>query len=393
MTNSELKALEQQYVMHTYGRFDVCIERGEGARFYDFGGREYIDFASGIGVNSLGTGNPAWLQAVTQQAGRLAHCSNLYYSEPGVLLAKELAQRSGLCNVFFANSGAESNEGMIKLARKYSFDRYGAGRSSIVTLKNSFHGRTVTTLKATGQDVFHQYFFPFTEGFVYADANDFASVEAAVTGETCAVMLELIQGEGGVKPLEPDFVQKVAALCREKDVLLLIDEVQTGIGRTGSLFAFQHYGLEPDAVSFAKGIAGGLPLGGFLAGPRVKDVLGPGTHASTFGANPICCAAARAVLRELTPELLARVREKGAYIRDTVLGWHSPKIRDARGLGLMIGLGVAGGVSHKALAAELIADGLLVLTAGTDTLRLLPPLTISDEELDAGLAILKQHLL
>ena len=391
MTNEALMQLEHQYVMQTYSRFPVCIARGEGARFYDFSGREYIDFSSGIGVNALGTGNPAWLAAVTQQAGTLAHCSNLFYSEPGVLLAQRLVERTGLKRVFFGNSGAEANEGMIKLARKYSYDRYGDGRSTIITLRGSFHGRTITTLKATGQDVFHNYFFPFTEGFAYAEANLTGGLEAAVTPDTCAIMLELIQGEGGVRPLEQAFVQRAAELCQERDLLLLIDEVQTGIGRTGTLFAFQQYGIEPDAVSFAKGIAGGLPMGGFLAGARAEDVLGPGTHASTFGANPVCCAAAGAVLDALTPEMLADVTRKGAALRETVLSWGSPRIRDARGLGLMIGLGVEG-MSNRALAQELIEDGLLVLTAGTDTLRLLPPLTITDEELEKGLAILKKHL-
>ncbi len=391
MTNEQLKTMDREVVMQTYGRYDVCIERGEGARFYDFAGREYIDFSSGIGVNSLGTANEGWLRAVTEQAGKLAHTSNLFYTEPGVQLAKVLTERTGMQNVFFSNSGAESNEGMIKLARKYSFDRYGAGRSTIVTLKNSFHGRTVTTLKATGQEVFHQYFFPFTEGFAYAEANNFASVEAAVDGSVCAVMMELIQGEGGVKPLEQDFVQAVADLCREKDVLLLIDEVQTGVGRTGTLFAFQQYGIAPDVVSFAKGIAGGLPLGGFMAGARTAGVLTAGTHATTFGANPICCAAALSVLEQLDENLLREVNEKGDHIRKTVLGWNSPYIRDARGAGLMIGFGL-NELNNKALAAELIAEGLLVITAGTDTLRLLPPLTITYDEIDAGLAILKKNL-
>jgi len=391
MTNEQIKALDKAHVMQTYGRYDVCIARGEGARFYDFEGREYIDFSSGIGVNSLGTANEAWLKAVTEQASKLAHTSNLFYTEPGAQLAKVLTSRTGMKNVFFSNSGAESNEGMIKLARKYSYDRYGEGRSTIVTLKNSFHGRTVTTLKATGQDVFHQYFFPFTEGFTYAEANDFASVENAVTGDVCAVMMELIQGEGGVKPLEQEFVQQVAKLCAERDVLLLIDEVQTGIGRTGTLFAFQQYGISPDAVSFAKGIAGGLPMGGFLAGERTCGVLTAGTHATTFGANPICCAAALSVLQQLTPELLQEVNEKGDYIRSTVLSWNNPYIRDARGAGLMIGFGL-NGLSNKAVAAELISQGLLIITAGTDTLRALPPLTITYDEIDAGLAILKKNL-
>ena len=392
MTNEELIQKEHQYLMQTYGRSPVCIARGEGARFYDFAGREYIDFASGIGVNALGTANPAWVQAVCQQAGTLAHTSNLFYTAPGVQLAEQLVTRSGLRRVFFANSGAEANEGMIKLARKYSYDRYGAGRATIVTLRDSFHGRTVTTLKATGQDVFHQYFFPFTEGFRYAVADDLASLrEALAPGDCCAVMLELIQGEGGVRPLAEDYVQAVAALCREQDLLLLIDEVQTGIGRTGTLFCFEQYGITPDVVSFAKGIAGGLPMGGFLAGERAEGVLTAGTHASTFGMNPVCAAAALAVLQQLTPALLQQVTEKGDGLRGQILGLGSPYITAARGRGLMLGFALEG-VTARELAARLIEAGLLVLTAEGNTLRLLPPLTITHEELARGVEILKSVL-
>ncbi len=389
MTNAELMQLTQEHVMHTYGRYPVCIERGEGAKFYDFEGREYIDFSSGIGVNALGTGNEAWVKAVTEQAGKLAHTSNLFYTEPGARLAEQLTSRTGMAYAFFANSGAESNEGIIKLARKYSYDKYGQGRATIITLEKSFHGRTVTTLKATGQDVFHQYFFPFTEGFRYAQANDIASVEAAGGDDVCAVMVELVQGEGGVLPLDTEFVCALRSLCDRNDWLLLVDEVQTGVGRTGSLFAFQQYGILPDAVSFAKGIGGGLPLGGFLTSGKTKDVLGPGTHATTFGANPICCAGALAVLAQLDDALLASVREKATYIESAVLGWHLPIVKGVRGKGLMIGIAVDG--DNKALAAKCIEKGLLIITAGS-VLRMLPPLTISYEEIDAGLAILKSVL-
>ena len=389
MTNAELMQLTQDHVMHTYGRYPVCIERGEGAKFYDFEGKEYIDFSSGIGVNALGTGNEAWVKAVTEQAGKLAHTSNLFYTEPGAKLAQQLTTRTGMKYAFFSNSGAESNEGIIKLARKYSYDKYGEGRATIITLEQSFHGRTVTTLKATGQDVFHQYFFPFTEGFRYAKANDIASVESVAGDDVCAVMVELIQGEGGVLPLEPEFVYALKTLCDKNDWLLLVDEVQTGVGRTGSLFAFQQYGILPDAVSFAKGIGGGLPLGGFMASDKVKDVLGGGTHATTFGANPICCAAALAVLAQIDDALLASVREKAAYIESVILGWHLPIVQGVRGKGLMIGIAVDG--DNKALAAKCIEKGLLIITAGP-VLRMLPPLTISYEEIDAGLAILKSVL-
>ena len=392
MTTAEMKARDASCVMQTYGRFDVAIDRGCGATLYSPEGMKYIDFSSGIGVNSLGYGDEGWAGVVYEQAKKLQHISNLFYTEPYIALAETLTYRSGMKNVFFANSGAESNEGMIKLARKYSFDKYGAGRSRIVTLRQSFHGRTVTTLAATGQDVFHNYFFPFTEGFDYAIANDMESVKATVTDETCAVMMELIQGEGGVLPLAHDFVEQVAELCREKDLLLLIDEVQTGVGRTGSLFAFMQYGIEPDVVSFAKGIAGGLPFGGFMANEKCAGVLTAGTHATTFGGNPVCAAAAKYVLGRLDEEALKSVREKGEYIRDTVSSWGLGCVSGIRGMGLMIGVGLREGVSHKAMAQKCMDNGLLILTAGSDTLRMLPPLTITREEIDAGLNILKNVL-
>lgn len=392
MTFADLKALDHTYTMQTYGRFDVAIDHGVGATLYGPEGEVYIDFASGIGVNSLGCANPRWLKAIYDQAAKLGHCSNLYYSQPYAQLAKELCQRSGMACAFFGNSGGEANEGIIKLARKYSFDKYGPERANIITLRNSFHGRTVTTLAATGQDVFHQYFFPFTQGFRYAQANDLASVFAQDKGDVCAVLLELVQGEGGVLPMDRDFVQALARECAARDILLLVDEVQTGIGRTGSLFCFQQYGILPDAVTFAKGIAGGLPMSGVLANEKCRTVLGPGTHATTFGGNPVSAAAALAVLEELDDGQLEAVKTKGAYIRTQVEGWNAPCVTGVRGLGLMLGIGVRGERSHKELAVQCAARGLLVLTAGADTIRLLPPLVISYEEIDRGLAILKQVL-
>jgi len=380
-----------QYVMGTYGRFPIAISHGQGAKLYDFAGRQYIDFASGIGVNSLGYGNPAWVQAITDQAMRLGHVSNLYYTEPAARVAQMLCERTGMDKVFFANSGAESNEGIIKLARKYSHDKYGAGRSKVITLLQSFHGRTVTTLAATGQEVFHQHFFPFTEGFCHVPAGDLEALRAAVGTDTCAVMLELIQGEGGVLPLERDYVQAVAAFCRERDILLLIDEIQTGVGRTGSLFAFQQYDIAPDAVSFAKGIAGGVPFGGILANEKCGTVLGPGTHATTFGGNPLAAAAAQVVLETLTDAELRAVAEKGRYIQEKILAMRSPYVITVRGLGLMIGV-IIKDAGHKELAVKLNEAGLLALTAGTETLRFLPPLTITYEEIDAGLVILRSVL-
>ena len=391
MTSQELKALTGQYIMNTYGRFPVAIERGEGARLYDFEGREYIDFTSGIGVTDLGYGYQPWADAVAAQAKKLSHVSNLFYTEPPALLAKTLCERTGESCVFFANGGGEANEGMIKLARKYSFDKYGKGRATIISLNNSFHGRTITTLMATGQEVFHNYFFPFTEGFRYADANSLESLEAAAGDDVCAVMVELVQGEGGVLPLDKEYVKAVAALCAERDWLLLVDEVQSGVGRTGSLFCFQQYGILPDVVSFAKGIAGGLPMSGIMANEKCRNVLGPGTHATTFGANPVCAAAGLVVQETLSDAFLEEVKAKGAYLREGIEALNLPCFGQTRGLGLMIGIAVKEGYNKSEIANKLIANGLLVLTAGPG-MRLLPPLVITKEEMDKGLEIMKKTL-
>ena len=390
MTFEELREKDSQYVIQSYGRNPIAIDRGQGATLYGVDGREYIDFASGIGVLSVGTAHPKWSAAVAEQAGRLAHVSNLYYSEPYIRLAEKLCTRSGMAAAFFANSGAEGNEGIIKLARKYSFDKYGEGRGTVITLNRSFHGRTITTLAATGQDVFHNYFFPFTEGFRRADP-DLESVKAAAGDDVCAVLVELVQGEGGVLPLDREFIWGLAKLCEERDWLFLADEVQTGVGRTGSLFAFQQYGVLPDAASFAKGVAGGLPMGGFLVNEKCRNVLGPGTHASTFGGNPICAAAACAVLDILDGNALEQVKEKGQYLRAKIEEMDLPCLGKTRGLGLMIGIEVKDGCTNKELYARLNGAGLLCLTAGS-VLRLLPPLTITREELDKGLAIMKAAL-
>ena len=391
MNHEELVALDHQYAMQTYGRFDVDIDHGKGATLYDLAGKEYIDFSSGIGVNSIGYGNEKWVAAITAQAQKLGHISNLFYSQPYAQLAQTLCQRTGMAAAFFGNSGAEANEGIIKMARKYSFDKYGKGRGTIITLKNSFHGRTITTLTATGQDVFHNYFFPFTDGFRYAQAGSIDAIQEVAGHDVCAVMLELVQGEGGVYPMDPEYVHNLAVLCAERDWLLLVDEVQTGVGRTGTLFAFQQYGIIPDGVSFAKGIAGGLPMGGFLVNERCRNVLGPGTHATTFGGNPICAAAAQVVLDTLDEDALAAVKEKGNYIRTRIAHMGLSSLGESRGLGLMIGVEVKGEESNRVLAARLIQQGLLVLTAGT-ALRLLPPLTITMAEIDKGLVILEQTL-
>lgn len=391
MTSEAIKGLTHQHIMNTYGRFPVALDHGEGATLYDPEGRAYIDFTSGIGVTALGYGNPLWAEAVAYQAKKLNHVSNLFYTEPPARLAEVLCQRTGASAVFFANGGGEANEGLIKLARKYSFDKYGQGRSTIITLQNSFHGRTITTLKATGQDVFHNYFFPFTEGFRYAPANDLEALRAQDQGDVCAVMVELVQGEGGVLPLDKEYVKAVEALCAEKDWLLLVDEVQTGIGRTGTLFAFQQYGILPDAASFAKGIAGGLPMSGILANEKCRDVLGPGMHATTFGANPVCAAAGLVVQEILSDEFLKEVRGKGEYLRRGVEALNLPCFGKTRGLGLMIGIEVREGWTNKDIANKLIENGLLILTAGPG-MRLLPPLVITKDEMDKGLTIMKQTL-
>ena len=391
MTHEELVALDHQYTMQTYGRYDVDIDHGKGATLWDLAGKAYIDFAAGIGVNAIGYANERWVEAIYEQASRLGHVSNLFYTQPYAKLAETLCRRSGMAAAFFGNSGAEGNEGLIKLARKYSFDKYGKGRGTILTLKNSFHGRTSATLAATGQEVFHNYFHPFPDGFRCAQARSMDALQEVAGHDVCAVLLELVQGEGGVYPMDQDYVHDLAVLCAERDWLLLVDEVQTGIGRTGTLFAFQQYGIIPDGVSFAKGIAGGLPMGGFLANERCRNVLGPGTHASTFGGNPVCAAAAQVVLDILDEDALAAVREKGRYLRASIEAMGLPPLGATRGLGLMVGVEVKEGWDNRDLAARLIQNGLLVLTAGP-ALRLLPPLTITRAELDKGLEILKSTL-
>lgn len=390
MNTQELMDLDHRYLIQTYGRNPIALDHGHGATMYDLEGKEYIDFASGIGVLSLGTAHPKWLEAVTTQAAKLGHASNLYYTQPYAQLAEKLCTRSGMSAAFFGNSGAEANEGIIKLARKYSFDKYGKGRGTVITLHRSFHGRTITTLAANGQEVFHQYFFPFTEGFRSADPT-MEAIQEVAGHDVCAVLLELVQGEGGVLPMDKEFVQQLAQLCEQRDWLLLVDEVQTGIGRTGTLFAYQQYGIQPDACSFAKGIAGGLPMGGFLVSEKCRNILGPGTHGSTFGGNPVSAAAGCAVMEVLDDATIAQVKEKGAYIRQNIEAMNLPCLGKTRGLGLMIGIDVAEGYSNKELCAKLNVGGLLTLTAG-DGLRFLPPLLITQEEMDKGLAVFRDVL-
>lgn len=390
MVFDTLKQEESTYLMHTYGRFDIALDHGKGATLWDTEGKTYIDLTSGIGVSSLGHDNETLLTALLEQGRKLMHVSNLYYTEPMVAVAKELITSCGMGKLFFANSGAEANEGAIKLARKYSFDKYGEERNKIITLKQSFHGRTVTTLTATGQDKFHQYFFPFTGGFDYAEAGNIGDVKAKAGTDTCAVMMEMIQGEGGVLPLDKEFVKAVEQFCKANDILLIVDEVQTGIGRTGTLFCYEQYGIEPDIVTMAKGLGGGVPIGAVMAAKTCADVMGPGTHGTTFGGNPFCCSAAKAVLSVVNqPEFLNAVKEKGSYLKEAILNLNSEKIKAVRGMGLMLGIVVD--AEHRAeLIKALMAQGVLVLTAGTDTIRLLPPLVISMEEIDQALEVMKR---
>jgi len=389
MTNFELlKQRDDNYIIHSYGRFPIAIDHGKNATFYHLDGRKYIDFTSGIGVNSLGFCDDGWVSAVCAQLGRLQHVSNLYYSSPCVEVAEMLVRMTGMKKVFFSNSGAESNEGAIKAARKYSFTKYGENRNRIITLKNSFHGRTITTLAATGQDVFHNYYFPFTEGFVYAEANNLEDVKSKLDSSVCAVIIELIQGEGGVLPLDKGFVTELSRLCAEKDVLLIVDEVQTGVGRTGTLYAYQQFDILPDIVTSAKGLAGGLPFGCILFGEKTQDVFGPGDHATTFGGNPVCSAGAKEVLSRMTPEFLSEVKKKGEYIS----GWlrKMPHVKGVAGLGLMLGAELDG-----IPAAEVVQSGLkhgVILLTAKQRLRLLPPLTITYEEIDSGLNALEKAL-
>lgn len=386
MTLEQVKSQDQAYILHTYGRVDAALVKGRNARAWDVDGKEYIDFTAGIGVNALGYCDPEWSAAVAGQAGKIQHMCNYYYCPENTALAQELSRASGMAKAFFCNSGAEANECAVKIARKYG-EKRGAYR--IVTLENSFHGRTLTTLAATGQEGFHREFLPLTEGFLYAQAGDLAGIQAQLDGSVCAVMLEMVQGEGGVIPMDEGFVQGLAQLCREKDVLLLIDEVQTGIGRTGRFFAYQGYGVQPDVVTCAKGIAGGLPMGACLVSERLGDILQPGQNGSTFGGNPIASAAARVVVRRVSePDFLQSVAEKGAYFREKLEAM--PQVEYVRGRGLMLGVKLKEKDAHDVLV-QCAKAGLLILTA-KELVRFLPPLTITQEDIDQGLAIFQQVL-
>ena len=376
-------------VMHTYGRYDLVMESGSGREAVDENNKKYIDFGSGIGTNSLGYCDEEWADAVCKQVRSIQHTSNYYYTAVQAEFANKLCKTTGYDKVFFGNSGAEANECAIKIARKYSFDKYGKGRSTIITLVNSFHGRTMATLSATGQDVFHNYFFPFLEGFVHTPANDIEALKKCADDTVCAVMIEMVQGEGGVVKLDEDFVKAVRAICDEKDILMIADEVQTGAGRTGKFLASEHFGVKPDITTMAKGIAGGIPIGACLAAEKCSSVLVPGTHGSTFGGNPIACAGGNVVVsRVSSPEFLAEVQKKSEYIFDKLSKMKG--VASVSGLGLMIGIELTEKKAADVVKAAL-EKGLLLLTAKTKV-RLLPPLTITYEEIDAGLKIIEELL-
>ena len=391
MDAKKIMQLDDQYVMHTYKRNDLVLESGKGMVAKDPSGKEYLDFSSGIGVTCLGYCDPDWVNAVSKQAATLQHTSNLFYTEPCVLLAEKLCKAAGFDKVFFGNSGAEANEGAIKAARKYSYDKYGPERNVVISLVNSFHGRTMATLTATGQDVFHQFFGPFNSGFVYVPANDLAALKTALeNNKVCAVMMEMVQGEGGVMALDKNYVSAAVELCHSQDVLVIVDEVQTGMGRTGTLFAYQQFGITPDIVSMAKGLGGGLPIGGVGVSAAVAACMGPSSHGSTFGGNPVVCAGANVVLDKLlAPGFLQNVNERAAQLRAGLS--KLPHVAEVSGLGLMVGIAFEEPVKAADVLAAARKKGLLCLTAKT-RLRLLPPLILSEADVEKALAILGEVL-
>lgn len=377
--------IDNKYVAHSYGRYPVCITHGKGSVVYDENNKKYIDFGTGIAVNSFGVSDEVWKNAVIDQLNKIQHTSNLYYNEPCAKLAEMLCEKTGMKKVFFSNSGAEANECAIKAARRYAYNKYGDGHSTIITLKNSFHGRTITTLSATGQEHYHKEFTPFTEGFVYAEPNNFDDIKKLSKENKCiAVMVEIVQGEGGVCPLDKDYVQQIREFTEKNDMLMIVDEVQTGNGRSGQLYAYMNCDVVPDIVTTAKGLAGGLPLGAVLFGEKVKDIYTPGTHGSTFGGNPVCSAAAISILDRIDEELLKEVRAKSDFIFKELMG--TDGVEDVSGMGLMIGIKTVKPASD--IVKECMERGLLVLTA-KDKVRLLPALNISWDELTEGINILK----
>ncbi len=381
-----IKANDREYIAGTYARFDIALTHGKGAVVFDEDGNRYIDMGTGIAVNTFGVADDEWVAAVTAQLGTLQHTSNLYYSSPDVTLAKLLCEKTGLKKVFFSNSGAEANECAIKVARKYAADKKGAEYNTIITLKNSFHGRTITTLAATGQDVFHSDFLPLTGGFVYCEAGNISELNDLVKdNKVAAIMFEVVQGEGGVMPLDSDFVDEIASICAREDILMIADEVQCGNGRTGELYGYMNYGISPDIVSTAKGLGGGLPIGSTLLGDKVKDVLTAGSHGSTFGGNPVCCAGAVNILSRLDREMLDGVKARSEYIIN--------ELKDAAGVKSVSGMGLMLGIETEKDAGEVIEkcrqNGVLVIKAKSKV-RLLPPLNIPMDLLSQAVSVIKE---
>lgn len=381
----ELMCDDSENILNTYKRFPVVLKEGKGATLKDYTGKEYIDFSSGIGTNSFGACDKEWVDAVVHQANTLQHSSNLYYTAPQVMVAKMLCEKTNMKKVFFGNSGAEANECAIKAARKYSYDKYGLGRSEIITLQNSFHGRTIATLSATGQDVFHQWFFPFVGDFKYCPASDIDALKGLISEKTCAIMIETVQGEGGVVALDPKFIKYIDKVCKEKDILFIVDEVQTGNGRCGYLYSYMEYGVTPNIVTTAKGLAGGLPFAAVLFDEKTQNVLSYGQHGTTFGGNPVCASAAVSVLKRIDDKLLNHVRECRKIIEDRLKDVE--EVKSISGKGLMVGIELKDGLKAVDIASKCMEEGLIPLTAKTK-IRLLPPLNITFEELNKGLDIL-----
>jgi acetylornithine/N-succinyldiaminopimelate aminotransferase len=376
--------------MNTYKRTGLVFDHGKGATLYATDGKIYTDFTGGIGVNSLGHGNQDLVKAISDQAAKLIHVSNYFLSQPSIELAEELTALTGYDKVFFCNSGAEANETLIKIARKWGSSK-NPDKTTIVTLKGSFHGRTITTVTATGQDKFHQFFGPFTPGFVYAEPNDISELDKLLDDKVCAFLFEPIQGEGGVRPLSAEYLAAAQKLCHDRGILFVADEVQSGMGRPGAVLACERLGVTPDMTGVAKGLAGGVPIGAVLARGECAEILQPGDHGTTFGGNPLAAAAALVVVKKLkSPGFLAQIESKGKRIAETVRSWHHPLVKDVRQMGLMIGIGVT--ITPGDVVAAARGHKLLVLTAGDDTVRLLPPLVITDSEIDTGLAALKLAL-
>lgn len=388
MVLDNIKNLADNSLMPTYAHFPVSIEKGNGATFKDSEGNDVIDFGSGIGVNSLGYNNEGWINAVTEQLKKVQHTSNLYYNSTVAEYAEMLTKKTGFNRVFLCNSGAEANECAIKLARKYSFDKYGENRYNIITLVNSFHGRTMATISATGQEHYHKFFDPFVQGFKYAESGNTEQFTEMADDTVCAVILEVVQGEGGVVPTDFEYLKTVEKICNEKDILLIIDEVQTGMGRTGKLFAYEHAEISPDVVTSAKGIGNGLPMGACLCTEKCANVLTAGTHGTTFGGNPVACAGAKYILDTLNDEFLSEITEKGEYIREKLN--EIEEVKSITGLGLMLGIELKSKNAGE-IAKKCSENGLLILTA-KNKLRMLPPLVITKKEIDKGLNILKSFL-